>query len=907
MATIPSGLPTADTTGVPAGTTLRTYNGTLMVTTDNAVIEGMLINGNVVVEADNVTLRNVKIVSGTPWHAIYIPDGYSGFTLVDSEIDGRGGTINGVLGTGTFLRNDIYGVENGINTWGTATVPTLIQDNYIHDLKGNSQAHYDGIEINGGSNIRIIHNTIINDYDQTSAVMLNNEFGGLSNITIDGNLLYGGGYTVYLDGRKGGGAVDDASIRITNNQIVKGYWGPFAFYDDHPVQTGNVINGEGGTGTTPPAAPTIASFSDDSGAKGDGVTSDSTLTLKGIAAAGSTVKVYDGSTQVGTATADGSGAWTTITAFQDGSHKLTATATTSAGTSAASAALAVTIDTIAPAAPTIGTATTGANGSVGLSGTAEARSTVNVYDGANYIGTVTATGNSAWSFAANNLSNGDHNFTSRAVDAAGNVSAASSAFKVTVGAQGGGGNVAPVAGDDSASGSEDKAITTGNVLANDRDADSTLTAASITGFSQGAHGAVVYNGNGTFTYTPVQNYNGADSFTYTVSDGAGNSDTASVSIAVNPVNDAPVAIDDGPLQVSGNQPLVISAAALLANDTDADRDALTILGVTQPGHGTLASNGNGTFTYTRDAGYVGVDSFTYTVNDGHGGSDTATVSIRVAAPVNGAPVAIDDGPLQVSGNQPLVISAAALLANDTDADRDALTIQGVTQPAHGTLANNGNGTFTYTRDASYIGVDSFTYMVNDGHGGSDTATVSIRVSDATGRTLTGNDRANNMAGGSGNDTLNGRGGNDTLNGRGGNDTLNGGDGNDTLNGGDGNDTLVGGRGKDVLIGGTGADFFDFNAFNESGRTYATRDQIVGFEQGTDRIDLSTIDANTAVAGNQAFAFIGGACFHGVAGELRQQAFGGDTIVSGDINGDAVADFQIQLKGAFALTGSDFFL
>ncbi|TXL71174.1 tandem-95 repeat protein [Vineibacter terrae] len=476
-------------------------------------------------------------------------------------------------------------------------------------------------------------------------------------------------------------------------------------------------------------------------------------------------------------------------------------------------------------------------------------------------------------------------------------------------------NAAPVAGDDSASGSEDKAITTGNVLANDSDADSTLTAASIIGFSQGAHGAVVYNGNGTFTYTPVPNYNGADSFTYTVSDGHGGSDTARVSITVNPVNDAPVAIDDGPLQATGDQPLVISAAALLANDTDADLDALTIQGVTQPAHGALADNGNGTFTYTPVRNYNGADSFTYTVSDGHGGSDTARVSIAVN-PVNDAPVAIDDGPLQATGDQPLVISAAALLANDTDADFDALTIQGVTQPTHGTLADNGNGTFTYTRDAGYVGADSFTYTVDDGHGGSDTATVSIRVDDAAGRTLTGNERANYLVGGAGNDTLNGRGGNDTLNGRGGNDTLNGGGGNDTLNGGDGddtlnggagNDTLLGGRGRDVLIGGAGADLFDFHAFNESGTTDATRDQIVGFERGTDRIDLATIDANTAAAGNQAFAFIGGAAFHGVAGELRQQAFGADTIVSGDVNGDAVADFQIQLKGAFALTASDFFL
>ena len=79
--------------------------------------------------------------------------------------------------------------------------------------------------------------------------------------------------------------------------------------------------------------------------------------------------------------------------------------------------------------------------------------------------------------------------------------------------------------------------------------------------------------------------------------------------------------------------------------------------------------------------------------------------------------------------------------------------------------------------------------------------------------------------------------------------LRGGGGDDTLSGDLGNDVLVGGFGRDIETGGAGADRFDFNAFNESGTTSATRDQIVGFEQGTDTIDFSTIDANTAARGN----------------------------------------------------------
>jgi len=149
--------------------------------------------------------------------------------------------------------------------------------------------------------------------------------------------------------------------------------------------------------------------------------------------------------------------------------------------------------------------------------------------------------------------------------------------------------------------------------------------------------------------------------------------------------------------------------------------------------------------------------------------------------------------------------------------------------------------------------------------------------------------------------------NNVLEGTTGNNVLRGGGGDDTLSGGLGNDVLVGGSGRDIEIGGAGADRFDFNAFNESGTTSDTRDQIMGFEQGIDKIDFSTIDAITAARGNQALTFIGDGAFHGVAGELHQQVVDGNTIVSGDVNGDARADFQIQLNGAFTLTPSDFIL
>lgn len=230
-----SGYPDASTTGVTSGTKMTKYTGSYHVTQDNAVISNLEVHGDIVIEAKNVTLKNVKLISDTRWHALRVMDDATGFTLQDSEIDGAGGTVNAIYGFGTFLRNNLHDVENGINV----IAPTVIKDNYIHNLRGGPDSHYDGIEINGGHDIQIVHNTIINDHDQTSAVMLNNDFGGLRNITIDNNRLVGGGYTVYLDDRFNGGAVDDGTIKITNNQIGDGYWGDFALYDNKPVVSGN--------------------------------------------------------------------------------------------------------------------------------------------------------------------------------------------------------------------------------------------------------------------------------------------------------------------------------------------------------------------------------------------------------------------------------------------------------------------------------------------------------------------------------------------------------------------------------------------------------------------------------------------------------------------------------------------
>lgn len=232
-----SSFPDESSTGPKKGAVLKPFSGTLVVTKESTVIDGLDIRGEVVIEARNVTIQNSRIVAGQSPQAIHVMDDIDGFVLQDSEIEGRGEVVNAVVGRGTFLRNNIHGVENGLNVDG----PSLIQGNFIHDMRGSAEAHFDGIEVNGGHDIKILQNTVLNENGQTSAVMLNNYFRGLADITIDGNRLAGGGYTVYLDDRFGGGAVDIGSIRVTRNLLIRGQWGFFAFYGNSPVQSGNIF------------------------------------------------------------------------------------------------------------------------------------------------------------------------------------------------------------------------------------------------------------------------------------------------------------------------------------------------------------------------------------------------------------------------------------------------------------------------------------------------------------------------------------------------------------------------------------------------------------------------------------------------------------------------------------------
>src|SRR6184192_3088189 len=300
-------------------------------------------------------------------------------------------------------------------------------------------------------------------------------------------------------------------------------------------------------------------------------------------------------------------------------------------------------------------------------------------------------------------------------------------------------NDAPVAAnDDSYTTAEDTQLTVSapGVLANDSDVDGDALSAVLV--SNPTHGTLTLNGDGSFSYMPALNYNGVDSFTYKASDGQAQSDVATVTITVTPVNDAPVAANDDSYTTAEDTQLTVSAPGVLANDSDVDGDALSAVLVSNPTHGTLTLNGDGSFSYMPALNYNGVDSFTYKASDGQAQSDVATVTITVT-PVNDAPVAANDDSYTTAEDTQLTVSAPGVLANDSDVDGDALSAVLVSNPTHGTLTLNGDGSFSYMPALNYNGVDSFTYKASDGQAQSDVATVTITVTPVNDAPVAAND------------------------------------------------------------------------------------------------------------------------------------------------------------------------
>jgi VCBS repeat-containing protein len=298
-----------------------------------------------------------------------------------------------------------------------------------------------------------------------------------------------------------------------------------------------------------------------------------------------------------------------------------------------------------------------------------------------------------------------------------------------------GSNDAPDAVDDAKT--TDEATTAlVNVVANDSDAEGPFGVTSVD--TTGTSGTVTDNADGTVTYDPDGAFEylaaggtAEDTFTYTVTDAGGLSDTATVKIKVNGINDPPVANDDA---ANVSEDSAGDTVSVLANDSDAESQTLTVTAVDTTGTtGTVTNNGtdvtydpNGAFE-SLTTGQDATDTFTYTVSDGHGGTDTATVTITVKGS-NDPPVAVDDAYQTLENTLLNVDVAHGLLANDSDPDTtDTLAVPGASAPSHGQLSLNTNGSFSYTPETDYDGPDSFNYVLSDGHGGTDTGTVNMTV------------------------------------------------------------------------------------------------------------------------------------------------------------------------------------
>lgn len=232
----------------------------------------------------------------------------------------------------------------------------------------------------------------------------------------------------------------------------------------------------------------------------------------------------------------------------------------------------------------------------------------------------------------------------------------------------------------------------------------------------------------------------------------------------------------------------------------------------------------------------------------------------------------------------------------------------------GVAVTEGNGTGITTNQVQ-ISVDTVNnettlYVGSDGTPGAD-VTILLQGTYNTGAfTLSTHDikvtAGSTNPGTPGNDVLSGTSGNDELSGGEGADTLMGKAGNDILDGGTGNDTLTGGAGVDLLTGGDGADTFVYASIWESTSGTLYHDRITDFTSGSDLINLSAIDANPVLAGNQAFSFIGSDPFGGNAGELRFDATTG--LVLADVNGDGITDLEIYLPNVHGtLLATDFVL
>ncbi|MBA7773087.1 MULTISPECIES: BapA/Bap/LapF family large adhesin [Enterobacter] len=641
-------------------------------------------------------------------------------------------TIGGTGQPGSTIHIMNNGTEIGLATvdgsgnW-TFTPSTPLGDGsyalrvYATDAAGNASANSSvfAFTVDATGPAAPLVSSVIDDVGPVTGTLTTGNSTNDARPTFNGTGEVGATVHIIVDGNEIGTAVVNAQGNWT-------YTPDTALSDGPHAITFNATDAAGNTGSTtapfnltvdtaPPAAPAITTAGDNAGSVQTPLTSgqstdDTTPTLTGTAAANATVTIYENGQPVGTALADGAGAWsfTPSSALSNGSHTWTATATDAAGNvSPASPGFTLVVDTSAPNAPVISQAVDDAGSITGplssgqttddtvprLVGTSEPFATVNIYEGTTLVGTGTADTSGNWSILlTTTLATGAHSFTAQATDAAGNTSVSSAAFSLTIDTTPPALPVLSSIVDDV--GNVATPVTDGGLT---NDAQPTLTGTAEAGatvniFDNGVQigSAIATGGAWSFTPSPALS-NGSHSLTFTATDAVGNTSAPTTPYVINVDAIAPIApvigsvVDDvgsvtgpviGTTPTNDTRPTLNGTAE--ANATVRIYDGATVVGTV-----TADASGNWTLPQTSTILTEGTHNFTATATDAAGNisaaSTVTTIIVDTAAPTAPTGTFNADGSV-LTGNAEAGSTVAIRLA-------DGSTV---------TATADSNGTYSYT-------------------------------------------------------------------------------------------------------------------------------------------------------------------------------------------------------------------
>lgn len=276
-------------------------------------------------------------------------------------------------------------------------------------------------------------------------------------------------------------------------------------------------------------------------------------------------------------------------------------------------------------------------------------------------------------------------------------------------------NDAPVAGNDAVTTNEDQSVNS-TVASNDSDAEmQPLTFNVVNG---ALNGMFIMAPNGSFGYSPNADFNGVENITYQVCDNTFLCTTANLTITVLSVNDDPITEDDEDYTPEE----VTTTGDVSLNDEDPDGDELTYSVLIGPLNGDLTMNEDGTYSYTPDAEYNGTEFITYQACDPDGACTNGMLEIYVTF-VNDLPIAVDDESVMNEDG----VDSGTVAANDIEPDFEYLFFMLIGDAANGELVFNNDGTYEYTPDLNYWGVETITYVACDPCGACDVGTLTIGV------------------------------------------------------------------------------------------------------------------------------------------------------------------------------------